>query len=105
MASDSSCKPHVLDRDGHTLGMEGAKVSVFHETNDVGLGSLLKSKDGIGSKPKVTLVILCDLLDQPLERKLPDQKIHPLLVPSDLLESDRARSVPPRLIHNVLSNS
>jgi hypothetical protein len=64
----------------------------------------LKSLDGIGSKPKVMLVILCDLLDQPLERKLPDQKIGPLLVPSDLFESDRARSVPPRLPDSTLQN-
>ena len=36
---------HVLGHDGNTFGMNGAKVSVFEETNHVGFSGLLKSED------------------------------------------------------------
>jgi hypothetical protein len=40
--TDSSSQLDVLWHDGHTLGMDGAKVSVFEETNHVGLGCLVE---------------------------------------------------------------
>jgi hypothetical protein len=100
-ATDSSGQLDVLWHDGHTLGVDGAKVSVFEETNQVGLGCLLEGRDGGGLESQVGLEVLRDLTDEPLERELSDEELGRLLVSSNLSEGDGAGSVTVRLLDSA----
>ena len=68
--------------------MDGAKVGVLKERDEVSLNGLLKSTNGGGLEAKVGLEILSDFTDQTLEGKLPDQELGRLLVATDFTESD-----------------
>merc|ERR1739838_433010 len=81
-------KLDVLGHDGDTLGVDGAQVGVFEETNQVSLRCFLESHDSGGLETQVSLEVLSDLTDQPLEGQFADQKLSGLLVTTDLTESD-----------------
>ena len=87
-ATDSAGQLDVLWHDGHTLGMDGAKVGVFKETNQVSLRGFLQGHDSRGLETEVSLEVLGNLTDQTLEGQLPDEELSALLVTPDLTESD-----------------
>jgi len=68
--------------------VDGAKVGVLEERDEVCLNGLLKSTDGGGLEAEVGLEVLCDFTDQTLEGKLADEEFRGLLVATDLTESD-----------------
>ena len=68
--------------------MDGAKVGVLKERDEVSLNGLLKSTNGGGLEAKVGLEVLGNFTDQTLEGELADQKLSGLLVATDLTESD-----------------
>ena len=84
--------------------MDGAQVGVLEETDEVGLGGFLERTDGLRLEPQVGLEVLRNLSDETLERKLSDQEFSRLLEPSDLTESDGARSVSVRLLDSALQS-
>ena len=84
--------------DGDTLGVDGAKVGVLEEGDEVGLNGLLKSTDGRGLEAEIRLEVLSDLTDKTLEGQLADEKLGRLLVTTDLTESDGTRLVAVRLL-------
>ena len=43
VTADSPGKFHVLFHDSHSFGMDGAEIRVLKDTDNVGLGRLLKS--------------------------------------------------------------
>ena len=88
LTTEAAGKLDVLGLDGDTLGVDGAKVGVLEEGDEVGLDGLLKSTDGGGLEAQVGLEVLCDLTDQTLEGELSDQELGRLLVATDLTESD-----------------
>ncbi len=90
---DATSQLDVLRHDGHALGVDGAEVGVLEETDEVGLGSLLKGHDGGGLEPQVGLEVLGDLTDQTLEGELADEEFGRLLVTPDLTEGDGARTI------------
>ena len=92
------CELDILGHDGNTLGVDGAKIGIFKEANEVSLRRLLKGKDGRSLETKVGLEVLGDLTDETLERELADQEVGTLLVTTDLTESDGSRSVSVRLL-------
>jgi len=73
---------------GDTLGMDGAKVGVLEERDEVGLHGLLESTNGRRLKAKVRLEVLSNFTDQTLEGQLADQELSRLLVTTDFTESD-----------------
>ena len=87
-ATDPARKLDVLGHDGHTLGMDGAQVGVFKETDQVSLRGLLEGHDSRGLEAKVSLEVLGNLTDETLEGQLPDEELSALLVTPDLTESD-----------------
>ena len=99
LSTDAAGELNVLWHDGDTLGVDGAQVGVLEETNEVGLGSLLKSKDGRSLEAKVGLEVLGDLTDETLEGELADEKVGTLLVPTDLTEGDGSGTVTVGLLH------
>ena len=68
--------------------MDGAKVGVLEERDEVSLNRLLESADGRALEAEIALEVLCDLTDQTLEGKLADEELSRLLVATDLTESD-----------------
>jgi len=88
LSSDSSCQLNVLVHDGHSLGVNGAKVRVLKETNEVGLRGFLEGSNGRRLESQISLVVLSDFTDESLEGQLSDQELSRLLVLSDLSESD-----------------
>ena len=68
--------------------MDGADVGVIEQSYQISLGCLLESHDSRSLEPKVSLVVLCDLPNQPLEGKLADEKFGRLLVSPDVPKSD-----------------
>lgn len=73
--------------------MDGAKVGVLEEGDEVSLDGLLESTDGGRLEAKVRLEVLGDLTNKTLEGQLADQELSRLLVATDLTESDSARLV------------
>ena len=73
--------------------MDGAKVGVFKETDEVSFGGFLESHDGGRLEAEVGFEVLGDFSDESLEGKLSDEKLGRFLVSSDLSESDSSRSV------------
>lgn len=60
--------------------MNCTKVSIFKQSNQVSFGCLLQSQDCVTLEPKISLEVLCNFTDQPLEWELPDQQLSTLLV-------------------------
>merc|ERR1711963_1376731 len=61
---------------------------------------LLESTNGSGLEPQVSLEVLSDLPDEPLEGQLADEQLGRLLVTPDLTQGDCAGPVPMRLLHS-----
>jgi len=98
LATDPPGQLDVLGHDGDTLGVDGAQVGVLEQTDQVGLASLLESTNGSGLEPQVSLEILSDLPDQPLEGQLADEQLGGLLVTPDLSQSNSSGPVTVRLL-------
>merc|ERR1719285_302873 len=79
--------------------MDGAEVSVLKESHKVSLASLLKSHHSRTLESQVSLEVLSNLTNQPLEGQLSDQQLCGFLVPPDLPESNCARPVAVGLLH------
>ena len=61
--------------------MDGTKVGILKEANQVGLASLLKSHHSRALEPQVSLEVLGNLTDETLEGQLADEQFSRLLVP------------------------
>ena len=68
--------------------MDGAKVGVLEEADEVGFGGFLEGSDGAGLEPEVTAESGGDFSNEPLEWELPDEEISALLVLPDFSEGD-----------------
>merc|ERR1719352_1697044 len=79
--------------------MDGAEVGVLEESHKVGLAGLLKSHHSRTLESQVSLEVLSNLTNRPLERQLADQQLSGLLIPPDLPESNCARPVAVGLLH------
>ena len=92
LSSDSAGELEVLWHDGDSLGVDGAEVGVFEESNEVGLGGFLEGEDGGRLESEVVLELRGDLTDESLEGKLSDEELGALLESSDFTESNCAWS-------------
>ena len=88
LATETAGKLDVFGLDGDTLCVDGAKVGVFKEGDEVSLNGFLERTDGRGLEAEIGLEVLCDLTDQALEGKFADQELGRLLVATDLTESN-----------------
>jgi len=93
LATDAAGELDVLGHDGHALGVDGAKVGVLEEANEVGLRGLLERDDSRRLEAEVGLEVLRDLADEALEGELADEQLSRLLVAADLAERHGARAV------------
>jgi len=91
-ATDSAGELQVLGHDGHTFGVDGTKVGVFEETDEVGLSGFLEGEDGGGLETEVALELSSDLTDESLEGELSNEELGALLETSDFTEGNSAGS-------------
>ena len=101
LSADTSGKLDILGHDGDTLGMDRAQVGVLKKTNQVGLAGFLQSHNGRALESQVSLEILGNFPDQPLEGQFPDEQLSALLVTSDLSQSNGSRPVPVGLLYTT----
>lgn len=66
---------HVSDHDGNSLGVDGAQIGVFEESDEVCLGSLLKSEHSLGLESDVILDLSGEVFNDSLEWQLPDEEV------------------------------
>lgn len=99
--TDAASQLDVLGHDGHTLGVNGAQVSVLKEPNQIGLTGLLQSSHCRALEAEVGLKVLGDLTDQTLEGQFADQQLGGLLVATDLTQSHGTRLVTVGLLHSA----
>ena len=92
-STDATGQLNVLGHDRHTLGVNGAQVGVFEQTNEVGFRGFLQSEDGRSLETKIALEVLGNLTHQTLEGQLADEEVGGLLVATDLTQSDGSRAV------------
>jgi hypothetical protein len=83
----------ILGLDGDTLGVDGAKVSVFEERHEICLDRLLKGTNSRRLEAEIRLEILSNFTDKTLERQLADQEFSRFLIATDLTESDSSRLI------------
>jgi hypothetical protein len=88
LTTDAAGELDVLWHDGHTLGVDGAKVGVFEEADQVSFSGFLKSEDSGALETEVVLELRSDFTDESLEGELADEELGGLLETSDLTESD-----------------
>ena len=93
LPADAARELHVLGHDSDALGVDGAQICVFEQTNEVRLGRLLQCDDGGRLKAEVMVVLLCDLPHEPREGQFLDQQCARLLIRSDLAQRNHARAI------------
>ena len=81
LATDPPGQLDILGHDGHPLGMDGAEVGILKEPNQISLTCLLKSHHSRALEPQVSLEVLSNLTNKPLEWQLTDEQLCRLLVP------------------------
>eukprot|EP00116_Pleurobrachia_bachei_P003035 sb/3463297/ len=86
-SSDSSSKLDILGHDCDSLGMDGTKVGVLEESNQVGLE------------------VLGNLTNKTLEGQLPQEQFSRLLVSPDLSKGNGTGPVPVGLLHSSSGGS
>ena len=68
--------------------MDGAKVGVLEERDEVSLDGLLERTDGRALEAEIRLEVLSNFTDKTLEGQLADEQLSGLLVATDFTESD-----------------
>lgn len=63
LASETAGKLDVLGLDGDTLGVDGAKVGILEEGDEVRLDRLLEGADGRGLESEIALEVLSNFTD------------------------------------------
>lgn len=90
---------HVFWHDRDPLGVDGAQVRIFKETDQVGFARFLKGQNRSALETNVRLVILSNFANKALEGRHANEQVRALLVLADLAERDRARAVAVRLFN------
>ena len=105
LSADSAGQLNILGHDGDALGVDGAQVGVFKQTNKVSLASFLKSHHSGALETQIGLEVLSDFSNKTLEGQLADQQLSRFLVTTDLTKSDCTRPVTVRFLDSTGSRS
>merc|ERR1719433_2202725 len=87
LATDSSCQLNILWHDSNSLGVNGAQVSVFKETNQVRLTSFLEGTNSGALEPEISFEVLSNFSHKTLEGQLADQQLSRFLVTTNFMKS------------------
>ena len=101
LSTDSAGQLNVLGHNGHALGVDGAQVGVFKQTDKISLACLLKSHHGRTLEAQVGLEVLSDFSHKTLEWKFAYQQLGRFLVTTDLTKGDCTRPVTMRFLDST----
>jgi len=87
----TTSKGEIFRLNGYTFGVDGSQVSVFKEGDEVSFGGLLERHDGRRLEPQISLEVLSDFTNEPLEWELSDKELSRLLVTSNFTKSNSSR--------------
>ena len=93
LATNASGQLDVLGHDGDTLGVNGAQVSVFEQTDKVGLACFLEGTDSSALETQVSLEILGNFTNKTLEWQFADQQFSRFLVTTNFTKSNSTRPI------------
>ena len=105
LSADSAGQLNVLGHDGDALGVDGAQIGVFKQTNKVSLASFLKSHHSGALETQIGLEILSDFPHKTLEGQLTDQQLSGFLVTTDLTKGDCTGPVTMRFLDSASGRS
>ena len=105
LSADSAGQLNVFGHDGDALGVDGAQVGVFKQTNKVGLASFLQRHDSRALETQVGLEILSDFSHKTLEGQLTDEQLGGFLVTTDFTKSHCTRPVTMRFLDSTSGRS
>ena len=100
-SADSAGQLNVFRHDGDALGVDGAQVGVFKQTNKVSLACFLKSHHSRALETQIGLEVLSDFSHKTLEGQLADEQLGRFLVTTDLTKSDCTRPVTMRFLDST----
>jgi hypothetical protein len=86
-ASNTTSQLDVLWHDGDFLGVDGAQVGVFEQSNQKSFAGFLQGHNSGALEAEVSLEVLSDLTDQTLEGQFADQQLSRFLVATNLTKS------------------
>ena len=101
LSADSAGQLNVLGHNGDALGVDGAQVGIFKQTNKVSLASFLKSHHSGALETQIGLEILSNFSHKTLEGQLADQQLGGFLVTTDLTKGDCTRPVTMRFLDST----
>merc|ERR1712001_585577 len=87
LATDSSSQLNIPWHDSNSLGVNGAQVSVFKETNQVSLTSFLEGTNSGALEPEISFEVLSNFSHKTLEGQLADQQLSRFLVTTNFTKS------------------
>merc|ERR1712001_450385 len=93
LATDSSSQLEILWHDSNTLGVNGAQVSVFKETDQVSLTSFLEGTNGGALEPEISFKVLSNFSHKTLEGQLADQQLSRFLVTTNFTKGNSTRTI------------
>ena len=102
-SSNSVRELHVLFVQGHSLGVDAAKVGVLEHADQVGFGGLLKGGQGVGGESEVGVDFLCYFADKSREWRSGEDELVSLLVLFDLSKGNGSRLEPDLSLLTVLA--
>jgi histone H3 len=88
ISSNSLGKLKISGHDSDSLGVDGAKIGVFEEGDEVSLGSFLEGKNSRALESKLLLELMGDFSHESLEGEFSDEEISGFLVFSDFSEGN-----------------
>lgn len=83
------------------LGVNGAKVCVLEQADQVRLGSLLQRQHSAALETQVSLEVLGDFTNQALEWELPNEQLSRLLILANLTQGNCAWPVAMWFLHTT----
>lgn len=99
LSTNPTSQLDILGHDGDPLGVNGAEIGIFEQSNKVSLARFLQSHNGRALEAKIGLEILGDLTNQSLEREFANQQLRAFLVATNFTKSNSSRTVTMRLLH------
>eukprot|EP01122_Echinamoeba_exundans_P001266 TRINITY_DN1129_c0_g1_i1.p1 TRINITY_DN1129_c0_g1~~TRINITY_DN1129_c0_g1_i1.p1 ORF type:complete len:131 (+),score=17.24 TRINITY_DN1129_c0_g1_i1:15-407(+) len=90
LSTNASRQLHILGLQRSAATMNGTKVAVLKQANQIGLSGLLKGRDSGRLESQIGLVILSNLSHETLEGHATNKKLGRLLVATDFAKSNGA---------------
>jgi histone H3 len=100
LATDSSSQLDILWHDSNSLGVNGAQVSVFKETDQVSLTSFLEGTNGGALEPEISFEVLSNFSHKTLEGQLADQQLGRFLVTTNFTKSHSTGTITMGLLYS-----